>query len=264
VPLPTDARPCQPSDLTVRVNDYGAGMGNLNLPVDFENRSGSSCVLLGEPTLVGVRADGSLVRLHVTAGSYFGDPGPPSNIAPGQVAALNISGVTACSVGLGYPKFRLGLPGGGSVEIPTKGFPVGCGVWLSEFGVPADAPAATDAPLSPLTAAINAPATVRAGTTLVFKVTLGDPTGTDYILNPCPRYVEFVGSGSTAWVATVDNYELNCDTTPTIPARGSVTFEMLLALPSDQPAGSAKFGWDLQGDGGPFAGAQLEVLAAGD
>jgi hypothetical protein len=239
-------------------------MGNLDLPVDFVNRSASPCVLLGQPTIEGVKADGLLVGLHVTAGCYFGDPGPPSNIAPGQVAALNISGVTVCSVGTIYPMFRIGLPGGGSIEIPAKNFPVGCGVWVSDFGVPADAVPVTDAPLSPLTATIDVPATVRAGTTLMFTVTLANQTGSDYVLNPCPRYVEFVGSGSTSWVATVDNYELNCDATPAIRAGSSVTFEMVLALPSDQPAGPAKFGWDLQGDSGPFAGAQLQILAAGD
>jgi Protein of unknown function (DUF4232) len=263
VPLPTDARPCQPSDLTIRVGDFGAGLGNLNLPVDFLNHSDSSCVLVGEPTLEGVKANGSLVPLRVTAGSYFGDPGPPSNIGPGQVAALNISGVSGCSVGTFYPTFHLGLPGGGTVEFPTKNFPVGCGVWVSQFGVPADAVPATDTPLSELTAQITAPPTAKAGTTLTYSVTLSNTTGAAYSLSPCPAYTEFVGTGSTTWVATVLNYELNCDATPAIPARGSVTFQMRLALPAEQPAGSGKFGWDLQGDSGPWANAQLEILPAG-
>lgn len=263
VPLPTDARPCQSSDLTIRVGDFGAGLGNLNLPVDFQNRSDSSCVLVGEPTLEGVKANGSLVPLQVTAGSYFGDPGPPSNIGPGQVAALNISGVDGCSVGTFYPTFRLGLPGGGSVVFPTKNFPVGCGVWVSEFSVPADAVPATDVPPSPLTATITAPPTALAGTTLTYSVTLSNTTTVAYRLSPCPAYTEFVGTGSPTWVATVLNYELNCDATPTIPAGASVTFEMRLALPADQPAGSGKFGWDLQGDSGPWANAELEILPAG-
>lgn len=263
VPLPTDARPCQPSDLTIRVGAFGAGLGNLNLPVDFLNRSDSSCVLIGEPTLDGVRANGSLVPLHVTSGSYFGDPGPPSNFGPGQVAALNISGVSGCSARTFYPTFDLGLPGGGSVDFPTDNFPVGCGVWVSQFGVPADAVPATDTPLSALTAKITAPSTAKAGTTLTYSVTLSNTTGAAYSLSPCPAYTEFVGTGSTTWVATVLNYELNCDATPAIPARGSVTFQMRLALPADQPAGSGKFGWDLQGDSGPWANAQLEILAAG-
>lgn len=263
VPLPTDARPCQSSDLTIRVGDFGAGLGNLNLPVDFLNRSNSSCVLVGEPTLEGVKANGSVVPLRVTSGSYFGDPGPPSNIGPGQVAALNISGVDGCSARTFYPTFQLRLPGGGSVEFPTKDFPVGCGVWVSQFGVPADAVPATDAPPSPLTALITAPPTAKAGTTLTYSVTLSNTTGAAYSLSPCPAYTEFVGTGSTTWVATVLNYELNCDATPAIPARGSVTFQMRLALPTDQPAGSGKFGWELQGDSGPWANAQLEILPAG-
>jgi hypothetical protein len=267
MPLPTDARPCRSADLAVRVNDYGAGMGNLDLPVDFVNSSDSTCVLLGEPTIEGVRSDGSLVRLHVTDGSYFGDPGPPSNIAPGQVAALNIAGVSDCQVETSrqvvYPTFRIGLPGGGSVDIPEHGFPVSCGVWLSAFGVPADAVPATVTPPSPLTAAIEAPPTARAGATLVFTVTLVNLTASDYALSPCPSYQEFVSSGSTAWIATVLTYQLTCEGTSVIPAGGSVTFDMHLALPADQPAGPAKFGWHVQGDSGPWANATLEVLAAG-
>jgi hypothetical protein len=81
---------------------------------------------------------------------------------------------------------------------------------------------------------------------------------------PCPAYDEFVGSASTkAWVATVLHYYLNCDASPAIPAGGSVTFATRLSIPSDQPGGMAKFGWDVQGGGGPWANAPLTVTAAG-
>jgi hypothetical protein len=244
-------------------------MGNINLPVNFSNTSHSTCVLKGEPTIGGLRSDGTLVPLRVTEGSYFGDPGPPANIAPGQVAALNVSGADACSAAQsgqhqGYPKFRIGLPSGGSVDVAAGGFDTICGVWVSQFGVPADAIPAVVAPQSPLTAQITAPATAMAGRTLAFTVTLTNPTSTDFRLSPCPAYDEFVGTGSTAWVATVLNYELNCDATTTIPAVGSVTFEMHLALPADQPIGSGKFGWGMQGDSGPWANAPLEVVPAGN
>lgn len=36
-------------------------------------------------------------------------------------------------------------------------------------------------------------------------------------------------------------------------------FEMRLQLPADQPAGMAKFGWDIQGGADPNANAQLDV-----
>jgi len=267
-PYPTDARPCVPKDLKVSAGDVGAGLGNVNLPVTFVNSSESTCVLKGEPTIGGLKADGTLVPLAVTSGSYFGDPGPPANIATGEAAALNISGADACPAILGgkhrvYPTIRIGLPGGGGIDTAAHDFDTVCGVSVSQFGVPADAEPAVDPPLSPLSAQISAPATVVAGQILMYAVTLTNPQSTDVSLSPCPAYDEFVGSGSnTTWVATVLHYYVNCDASPTIPAGGSVTFAMRLSLPANQPEGMAKFGWDLQGGGGPSAGAPLMVTAA--
>jgi hypothetical protein len=175
---------------------------------------------------------------------------------------LNVSGGDNCSQRV-YPKLRIGLPGGGSLDVVAGGFDTGCGVSVSQFGVPADAVPAVNPPLSPLTAEIIAPATVVAGTTLRYTVTLANPSSTDVSFSPCPAYQEFVGSGSTTWFATVRNYQLNCAATTAIVAASSVTFEMELALPADQPGGPAKFGWSLQGDSGPWANALLEVIPAG-
>jgi len=268
-PYPTDARPCRANDLEVSAGDVGAGLGNINLPVTFVNSSGSTCVLKGEPTIGGLKADGILVPLAITFGSYFGDPGPLANIATGEAAALNISGADACSAALSgkqpvYPRLRIGLPGGGGVDAAAHGFDTACGVAVSQFGVPADAEPAVDPPLSPLTAQISAPPTAAPGQILMYTVTLTNAGSTDVPLSPCPAYDEFVGTGSTKpWVATVLHYYLNCDASPTIPAGGSVTFEMRLSIPSDQPGGMAKFGWDIQGGGGPWANAPLTVTAAG-
>ena len=79
-----------------------------------------------------------------------------------------------------------------------------------------------------------------------------------------PAYDEYVGSGTTVWVATVLHYYLNCDATTVIPAGRSLTFEMRLALPASQPGGTAKFGWDVQGGGCPCANAVLDVKASGN
>ena len=268
-PYPTDARPCRPADLSVRVGDVGAGLGNTNLPVELVNSSGSTCLLNAYPTIGGVSPDGTLTPLPASHGSYFGDPGPAANIGPREVAALNISGADACSAALNgehtsYPMLRIGLPGGGSVDVRSGTFDTVCGVWVSRFGVPADEEPISIPSPSPLTARISAPATAAPGQSLEFTVTLTNPSGTDYLLDPCPTYTEFVGSGAaTFWVATVRDYYLNCDVTPTIPAHGSVTFEMRLQLPADQPGGMAKFGWDIQGGAGPGANAPLDVQASG-
>ena len=262
VPYPTDARACQAADLAASAGDVGAGLGNINLPVSFRNVSDSTCVLKGQPTIAGLRSDGTVVVLRVSQGSYFGDPGPPANLAPGAVGALDVSGGDSCSQRV-YPKLRIGLPGGGSLDVAAGGFDTGCGVSVSQFGVPADAVPAVNPPQSPLTAEIIPPVTVVAGTTLRYTVTLTNPSSTNVSLSPCPAYQEFVGSGSTTWVATVRNYQLNCDATTVIRAASSVTYHMELALPADQPGGRAKFGWSLQGDSGPWANALLEVLPAG-
>jgi hypothetical protein len=118
-------------------------------------------------------------------------------------------------------------------------------------------------PPSPLTARINAPATAAPGQTLAYSVTLQNPSSSAVSLSPCPAYEEFVGSGETTWVATLRDYYLNCDVASTIPPGGSVTFEMRLQLPADQPPGQAKFGWNVHGDAGPWANAPLEIKPAG-
>lgn len=267
-PLPTNARPCRPTDLKVTAGGVGAGMGNTDLRVEFANTSHSACLLIGSPTIGGLRADGTLVPLPVTEGSYFGDPGPAANIEPAEVAAVNISGADACTAIVNgkhrvYPKLRIGLPGGGSADIAARGFDTVCGVSVSRFGVPADLVPVPDPPRSPLTARISGPTTAAAGQTIIYTVTLVNPSASDVPLSPCPAYDEFVGSGTTVWLATVLHYYLNCDAATVILAGGSATFEMRLALPADQPPGMAKFGWDIQGGGGPGANAELEVKPAG-
>jgi hypothetical protein len=267
-PYPTDARPCRQQDLAVKVGPGGGALGNYNLPVSFSNVSNTACLLAGSPTIAGLTAAGRLVPLKASKGSYFGDPGPTANMGPEGVTVLNISTADACDEILAgvhkvYPTLRLGLASGGSIDIPGGGFDTICGVSVSAFGVPADAPSAAGPPLSPLTAAISARATAVPGAVLEFTVTLTNPTATDVSLAPCPAYTEFVGSGDTTWVATIRDYYLNCAAATTIPAGGALTFAMHLALPANQPAGMAKFGWDIQGGAGPWANAQLQVQPAG-
>jgi hypothetical protein len=263
-PYPTDARACRPADLAVHVGEPGAAAGNTNLPVEFVNTSSSTCLLNGYPTVSGVRSDGSAAPLPAQQGSYFPDPGPVANIGPREVAALNISSTDCAAADSGkqvsYPTLRISLPGGGSVDVPVGSFGTICGVSVSQFGVPADeVPVPVPSP-SPLTARMSAPTTAAPGQDLEFTVTLTNPSSSDYRLDPCPAYTEFVGTGTAKiWVATVRDYYLNCDGTPTIPAGRSVTFAMRLQLPADQPDGMAKFGWGIQGGAGPYANAPLEV-----
>lgn len=265
----TDARPCQPPDLRTSAGRSGVGLGNTNVAVQFTNRSATACVLLGYPKVAGISSSGAITPVAATHGSYFGDPGPPANIAPGQTAAVNVSGADACQAAQDgqhrvYRRLRIGLPGGGNVDAPVAPFDAICGVSVSLFGVPADQPAAP--PPSPLTAQITAAATVRPGADFTYTVTLTNPTAKAYPLRPCPAYEEYVyaitGPGTTAARGghVVKNYYLNCDTVHQINAHSSVAFQMRLQLPPGLPAGiPAKFVWLMQGPAGPGASAPLRI-----
>lgn len=267
-PYPTDARLCTAADLAATSQALGAAMGNSLLRIEFTNRSGSPCLLAGTPTLSGISAIGSVTRLAAQSGTYFGDPGPPANLPPHEIAALNIAGAIGCPTMIAgkhavYPMLRIGLASGSAIDVAAQGFDTICGVSVSAFGVPADVVPEPNPSPTPLTATITAPATATPGQLLAFTVTLTNGSSEPYQLSPCPSYVEFVGSGSNTWVATIRYYFLNCDALSVIPAGGSATFAMQLQLPADQPAGQAKFGWAIQGDAGPWANAQLKIVATG-
>jgi hypothetical protein len=265
----TDARPCQSSDLRMSPGRSGVGLGHTNVAIQFTNRSATACVLLGYPKVAGIPASGPSTPLAATHGSYFGDPGPPANIAPGQTAAVNVSGADACHAAQEgqhrfYRRLRIGLPGGGSMDAPAAPFDAICGVSVSQFGVPAGQPAVP--PPSPLTARITAAAAVRPGEDFTYTVTLTNPTATAYPLRPCPAYEEYVyaitgpGKAAARDDHVVKNYYLNCDTVHEISAHHSVTYQMRLQLPPGLPTGvPAKFVWLLQGLAGPGTSAPLRI-----
>jgi hypothetical protein len=249
-PLPLDAPPCRAADLATKVDAIGVGLGNTNLPVRFVNQGPDACLLAGYPTIAGITATGMVVPLDLRQGSYFGDPGPTTNIEPEGIVAINISGADACDDAVAgktrvFRTLRIDLPGGGPIDVPGNGFDTICGVSVSQFGV---------------TAVIDAPPTAVSGTVLEFAVTLANPGGAPITYATCPAYQEFVGSGDKGWVATIYNYYLNC-TGLTIATGAKATFAMRLKLPLDQPAGFAKFGWNLQGDAGPWANAPLTIVS---
>jgi len=265
----TDARPCRPAELRTSPGRSGVGLGNTNVAVRFTNRSAAACVLLGYPKVAGISPGGAITPLAATHGSYFGAPGPPANIAPGQTAAVNVSGADACQAAQDggrrvYRRLRIGLPGEGHLDAAVAPFDAICGVSVSQFGVPADQPAVP--PPSPLTARITAAATVRPGEDFTYTVTLTNHTANAYPLRPCPAYQEYVyaitGPGTTA--AREDhvarNYYLNCDTVRQIRAHSAVAYQMRLQLPPGLPAGvPAKFVWLLQGPAGPGTSAPLRI-----
>ena len=259
VTFPTDARPCQSADLDVRAGPGGGGMGNELSQFLFTNRSTTPCVLNGYPTIAGVSANGDLTELSATQGTYFGDPGPPANIAPGEVAALNVATVGPCKTdpaqSIVFPTLRLGLPGGDTVDVSGEGIDIFCGISVSLFGVPARTPPPPPTIESPLKVSLAMPEAVQPGEQLVYTVTITNASGTAYPLDPCPTYTQAVGS-------SIGDYYLNCDAVSVIDAGQSVTFEMRIAVAADASQGDAtKFGWSLHVPGDPGAGGAMNISA---
>lgn len=260
--LPTDARPCRASDLTASSGDVGAAAGTTNIRIDFTNRAGTNCVLLGHPDLAGISSGGAVTPLATAHGSIIGDaPWPAANISPGQIAAVNISGADACDAAQSgqqriYPTLRITLPSGDHIDVSSHRFDTICGVSVSRFGVPADAQAPNEPASSPLAAYLSAPTQVRAGENLIYTVTLRNHSHTAYPLMPCPAYEEYV---VRARAFVHPNYYLNCDTIHEIPAGGAVTYQMRLKLPAVLSIGQAKFGWQLHGESGPFAAEIMQI-----
>jgi hypothetical protein len=88
---------------------------------------------------------------------------------------------------------------------------------------------------------------VRAGEQLRYTVTLRNITGEPVTFgSACPSYFESGGMGHQ--LLGKEGYGLNCHPVEAIPAGGTVTFAMELAvLPSAAP-GDNTFRWDLSPD----------------
>jgi hypothetical protein len=259
-PLPTDARPCRAADLTASPGELGAAAGTTNIRIDLTNRSDTACALLGHPGVAGISADGAVTPLPAAHGSIIGDtPWPEANIAPGQTAAVNISSADACTAAQRgqqqtYPTLRITLPSADHLDVSSHAINTICGISVSQFGVPADAP--PQEPASPLTAHISTPARARAGQNLSYTITLRNRSHTAYLLKPCPAYEEYVIQDGAF---LHPDYYLNCDTIHEIPAGGAVTYQMRLTLPANLGDGQAKFGWQLHGEAGPYAAEIMQI-----
>ena len=266
-PPPPDARPCTPADLVATSGWLGPAAGNVNLPVTLTNTARTECILNGYPTLAGISDSGAVTPLRTAHGSYFGDPGPTEPIRPGQAAAVNISTSSGCTASqhrtsLEYPRLRIGLPRGGTIDVPGHSLSMACGTSVSRFGVPSDLRPAENPPSSPLTATISAAPLARAGQIFRYTVTLTNTGTIAYRLDPCPAYYESVyGFTSHGRVGVERNYYLNCDAAKVLPAGGSTTFDMQIDLPVEMPANSpAKCGWSLHGVDEPGAGTVVQIV----
>jgi hypothetical protein len=246
--------PCRARQLAGRPGRGGPAAGTVYQEVALINRSDRPCTLSGGPTAVtGVRATGGTTTLtKVALGDGFNLAGPgPANLRPGH------SGWVTLSYGDGCPA----LTAGGKADYRTLfiavdhgrvkvEFPAAlnliCGLEASRFGAPPPPPPGSRSPLNALTATVATPATLSAGATVSYTVTLHNHSRTLVRLTPCPSYTEYLGvfTGPGRHLHLERHYYLNCAAIRQIAAHGSVTFAMRIPVPAQ--AGQAKLDWQLQ------------------
>jgi hypothetical protein len=82
--------------------------------------------------------------------------------------------------------------------------------------------------------------TVKRGSVLTYYVTIRNEGDRDYVLTPCPDYVELLGPKSLA-----KSYQLNCAPVGHVAQGRSVVFQMRAEIPSNLAAGPSTFAWSL-------------------
>jgi hypothetical protein len=254
-PRPTAAYPpCRARQLAGRPGRGGPAAGTVYQEVRLINRSNRPCTLSGGPAAVtGVRVSGGTTTLtRVAMGDGFNLAGPgPANLRPGHSGWVTLSygdGCPALTSGgkAGYRTLFIVLDGGRvRVEFPVA-LNLVCGLTASRFGAPPPPPPSSRSPLNVLTATIAVPATLSAGATASYTVTLRNHSAAPVRLAPCPSYTEYLGvfSGPGRRLYLTRHYYLNCAAVRRITAHGSVTFAMRIPVPAG--AGLAKLDWQLQ------------------
>jgi len=284
--LPAGTPECKASQLEGESLGEGAAAGNVNMPLQLRNRSGSACYVHGYPDVTVLDASGRVLARGLGAdgrGTFFGDgpdvpvllpPGTPNLPAPRlPIDSTNLKGQAFmnfswydCPPLPQADHLALDLPDGeGRLVIPFalqayysaacgNGQPQGPAVFRGPFsatGVPWPPTADT----IPVATSISAPHSVSRGATLIYFVTIRNDGSRNYELQPCPDYFEFLTG-----IKNGPSYQLNCSPVGLIAPGRSVKFEMRMPIPSGQPAGSSYINWGLQDGRIDPAAAQAPIL----
>ena len=262
--IPANTHLCHASDLVAVFGGIGALTGGqLAASVLFGNRTASACVVQGVPVVQLFDRAGHQIALNAVDGQ--GMRSDPVLIQPG-------TGDVQPHVqrdGVGYVEMDWGThDGAGNPCIPSPSqasavavaFPAGGGTLrvavsdsLSRWSTiapcygrlsvspfqswPAPEPSATPNPLSSLAIHVEAPASIAAGSTLHYTVSL-ENAGKEPIVFPadCPVYGE--------WSAFAkDFYVLNCRPVGPIPPGQSARFAMSISVPPGTATGQYTLVW---------------------
>ena len=256
-PIPPGTPTCAASQLRGETGGSSAATGsNVDLPIIFRNGGSTDCVVEGfaDVTVLDSRGGVLAQAAGMTGrGTYFND-GPVVPVllrATGGQVFMNLTWYDCRNPRAS--QLAVDMPGNGG-RLLVK-FPVTGRYYMLCDSDPHYA-ALARGPFSPVgiewppgptyisvDISINAPPQVKAGSTLVYDVTITNTDHLDYRLSPCPDYNEFLGPKMV-----VGSYRLNCAPVGKIAPGASVTFEIHMTIPKGIPLGPTTLMWGL-GDG---------------
>ncbi len=270
IPIPAGAKACVAGQLEAKLFAQQGAAGHTDSQVDLRNRSGNPCYLEGFPDITILDAAGKVLAQAAGAGqrqTFFGDPPVvPILMETGTPALVSASGPITDRAPKGqaevhiewydcrWPKparMAIDLPDGGSrltidyaVTAPIS---PGCG----NAGAPTMflargpfTPTGIVWPPQPnflaLAVTLTAPATAKRGSTVTYFVRVANTSDMNYMLDPCPDYVVYLGE-----TKPLARYQLNCAPVGHIAPGSSVIFDMRLTVPLNMVSGSYQFMWGI-------------------
>jgi hypothetical protein len=264
----TATHACAAADVQVAAGPAGAWRGQATQEIRIANSGSETCRLPGFP---GVQLQPAN-EAPQTVGASEQAPqlaSTPLELAPGEEAIVLLGTPGSCDAANGparkvSKRLQLALPGGGVKMLDGVHIDTLCGrATVMRFErVQGEAAARAMAAamaipgagaISLLTGAISAPDEASRGGVLRYTVTLTNPTAQPVSLAACPAYTQSLYADGASADSTL---RLNCGGAGgQIPAKGSVSFDMQVAVPAGLAAGSGKLSWKL--DGGPGVGKMI-------
>lgn len=241
--------PCSAAHLQARAElEPSGGAGTTFELIHVQLRGGApTCLLDGQPSgLIGTTTDGRRAAFrftHYASSSFVLQPVVlRAGVDRGELIVVHPTRCDTASTprAPAVTDVAVQLPSG-PLPVPGWTLVLGCspltGTWQSTRvgALPSAAPAPHDATRN-LTVTLQAPDTVRAGTTLRYTATLTNATATAVALSPCPRLLQvFAGVKQPG--------QLNCGPAHPVPAGSSEVFAMELAVPPTTGNGSQALSW---------------------
>jgi hypothetical protein len=259
-PFPTPAAEpaprCSLSGLTEEPASGGGATGNDEDFFTFRNDTSRACLTGGYPRVVLTEAGQHAVV--PSPGGFWDQHFAPADLLPGATAGFFVGFTYACETGYEPPLYEhisITLPGGGTLHQtlgtqpdprkPQTGPLLGvfglCGVSVTELAVypPPQSVYPVD-PFSSLAATIDAPVHVASGQTIIYVVTLTNPTPAAVAMGSCRSYNQWLGVDKGPYFSL----ELNCAAAGPIPPYGSESFQMELPDAVSSP-GTQRLCWGL-------------------